>query len=241
MDDPDPGVSMQPMPESSPSPNAALARYAEQFADTWREDSPVSSVRFVVLDSETTGLNPERDRLISIGAVAVVNGEILLEDSYEALLKVDFNTSSVTVHGITRDEGRAGMDEPEALLEFLGYLKDGVIVGHHIGHDVATFNAGYRRHFGFELRNRFLDTMDLTLHLEQDGAFPKRAPITNFSLDALCELFGVIPHDRHTAPGDAFITAQIFLRLLRLAARMGRTELAEISQPFHPAEQSPRP
>ena len=59
--------------------------------------------------------------------------------------------------------------------------------------------------------------MDLTLHLERDGAFAGRPPIRRFTLDALCELFGVIPHDRHTATGDAFITAQVFLRLLRLA------------------------
>ena len=40
------------------------------------------------------------------------------------------------------------------------------------------------------------------------------------------------PHDRHTASGDAFLTAQVFLRLLRLAARHGRTTLARISEPF---------
>ena len=74
--------------------------------------------------------------------------------------------------------------------------------------------------------------MDLTLHLERDGAFAGRPPIRHFTLDALCEMFGVIPHDRHTASGDAFITAQVFLRLVRLAARCGRGTLAGISEPF---------
>ena len=64
--------------------------------------------------------------------------------------------------------------------------------------------------------------MDLTLPLERDGAFAGRPAIRHFTLDALCELFGVIPHDRHTAGGDAFITAQVFLRLLRLATRFLR-------------------
>jgi len=51
-------------------------------------------------------------------------------------------------------------------------------------------------------------------------------------------MFGVVPHDRHTASGDAFITAQVFLRLLKLAARHGRTRLDAISQPFvDPTEQ----
>jgi DNA polymerase-3 subunit epsilon len=189
-------------------------------------------VRFVVLDSETTGLNPKTDRIVTIGAIAVRDGDILLEDGFEALVKVDENTSAVAVHGVTRDESRSGMEEPEALERFLTYLGDGVIVGHHINHDIEAFNAGYERHWGFRLLNRSLDTMDLTLHLETDGAFSGRPRIRRFTLDALCELFGVIPHDRHTASGDAFITAQVFLQLLRLASKHGRRTLDRISAPF---------
>lgn len=210
-----------------------LDRYRTCFASTWTGETPIERVRFVVLDSETTGLNPRTDRLITIGAVAVQAGEIVIEDSFEALLKIAENTSAVTVHGVTRDESARGMEEPDALEAFLSYLRDGVIVGHHIGHDVGTFDAGYERHWGFHLSNRSLDTMDLTLHLEQDGAFEGRPPIRQFTLDALCALFGVIPHDRHTASGDAFITAQIFLRLVHLASKHGRTTLGRLSEPFH--------
>jgi len=209
-----------------------IARYQQLFESTWADDTPIEQVRFVVLDSETTGLNPRTDRIVTIGAVAVHADEILIEDSFAALLKVGHNTSAVAVHGVTRDESRGGVDEAEALERFLDYVRDGVIVGHHIGHDVGTFDAGYERHWAARLLNRSLDTMDLTLHLERDGAFAGRPPIRQFTLDALCEMFGVVPHDRHTANGDAFITAQVFLRLLKLAARHGRTRLGDISQPF---------
>jgi len=196
----------------------------------------VKLVRFVVLDSETTGLNPLKDRLITIGAVSVMDGEIVLEDVFDALIEIGYNSEAVTVHGITRQESLDGMTEPDALQAFLEYLGDGVIVGHHIGHDIATLNAGYERHWGFALKNFSLDTMDLTLHLEDDGGFQSRPPITEYSLDGLCSLFGVIPHDRHTAAGDAFITAQVFLRLLRLAARHGRTTLGSLMAPYQRAE-----
>ena len=209
-----------------------IRRYRKCFEETWNDETPIDRVRFVVLDSETTGLDPATDRLITIGAVAVHDGDIVLEDSFEALLAVAHNTSAVTVHGVTRDESRGGLDEPDALERFLDYLRDGVIVGHHIGHDVGTFDAGYERHWGFRLSNRSLDTMDLTLHLERGGAFSGRPPIRHFTLDALCDMFGVIPHDRHTASGDAFMTAQVFLRLLRLAPRYGRPTLGTLSQPF---------
>jgi DNA polymerase-3 subunit epsilon len=209
-----------------------LHRYRARFAQTWADDAPLDRVRFVALDSETTGLNPAVDRLITIGAVAVIDGDIVLGDSFAALLKMERNTDAVTVHGVTRDESRQGVDEAQALERFLDYLGDGVIVGHHIGHDIATFDAAYGRHWGARLANRSLDTMDLTLHLERDGAFAGRPAIRHFTLDALCDLFGVIPHDRHTAGGDAFITAQVFLRLVRLASRFGRGTLARISEPF---------
>ena len=151
-----------------------IARYREQFEATWADDTPVDQIRFAVLDSETTGLDPRQDRLITIGTVAVCAGEIRLDDSFDALLRVDENTSAVTVHGVTRDESRSGIEEPEALERFLDYVRDGVIVGHHIGHDIATFDAAYERHWGMRLLNRSIDTMDLTLHLEQDGAFAGR-------------------------------------------------------------------
>src|SRR5688572_10901324 len=154
-----------------------LERYHRCFETTWQDDTPIDRVRFVVLDSETTGLDPRTDRLITIGAVAVRAGEILLDDSFDALIRVEENTSAVAVHGVTRDESRAGIEEPEALERFLDYVRDGVIVGHHIGHDIATFDAGYERHWGTRLLNHSMDTMDLTLHLEQDGAFAGRPPI----------------------------------------------------------------
>lgn len=212
--------------------DARADRHRARCAAAWSDETPIDRVRFVALDSETTGLNPRVDRIITIGAVAVQGGDILLADSFEALLEVARNTAAVTVHGITRDGSRGGLEEAAALERFLDYLGDGVIVGHHVGHDIAALNAGYERHWGFKLRNRSLDTMDLTLHLERSGAFADRPPIRQFTLDALCDLFGVIPHDRHTAGGDAFITAQVFLRLLRMAARHGRDRLGALCEPF---------
>jgi DNA polymerase-3 subunit epsilon len=211
---------------------AFISRYRNCFERTWGDGTPVDQVRFVVLDSETTGLNPATDRIITIGAVAVIAGEIRLDDGFAALVKIAKNTSAVTVHGVTRDQALEGVDEAVALERFLDYLGDGVIVGHHIGHDIATLDVALERHWGIRIANRSLDTMDLTLHLEKDGAFSGRPPIKQFTLDALCGMFGVIPHDRHTATGDAFITAQVFLRLLRLASKFGRGTLGRVAEPF---------
>jgi DNA polymerase-3 subunit epsilon len=211
-----------------------LPAYLAHFEKTWTPETPIEQVRFVVLDSETTGLDTRRDKIITIGAVAVIDGEILLEDAYEAMCKLDYNRASVTIHGITRDETKDAMDEAEALSEFLDYLKDGVIVGHHIGHDIQALNVAYERHANFELKNQSLDTMDLALHCHDAGAFAGREMSRGFDLDGLCDMFGIPTHDRHTAGGDAFITAQVFLRLLRAARRAGLTTLPQLTRPYVP-------
>ena len=208
-------------------------RYADSFTHSaFSPETPAEEIRFVVLDTETTGLDPRRDRIITIGAVAVRGGEIHLDDSFEVMLQVAYNNSSVTVHGITRDEAAEAYSEPEALGLFVDYLRDGVIVGHHIGHDIQAINCACERHFGFTLRNTSLDTMDLALHLDDDGAFAGRPMASGFSLDGLCEMFGIAAHDRHTAGGDAFLTAQVFQRLVRAARGVGRTTLAQLSVPY---------
>ena len=209
-----------------------VERYLEKFSDTWPDDVPVEIVRFVVLDTETTGLDPRRDRIITIGAVAVYGSEIYLDDSFEAMLRIAYNNASVTVHGITRDEASEGMPEPEAVEQFLDYLKDGVIVGHHIGHDIEALNCACDRHFGMTLKNRSLDTMDLTLHLKDAGAFEGRAMPEGFSLDSLCDMFRIVAHDRHTAGGDAFLTAQVLLCLLRAARGTKRSTLGALCEPY---------
>ena len=207
---------------------SALSAYRAAFTGTWPDAVASEDVRFVVLDCETTGLDPKRDRIVSIGAVALTGGEIDLGDTYEALLRVLHNTAATVVHGITRDETREGISEDEALAGLLDYLRDGVIVGHHIGHDLAMVDAALARHQAPGLLHRHLDTGELTLLLEQDGAFAGQPPLTDLSLDGLCRHFDIAPYDRHTAPGDAFLTAQILLRLLRLAARNGRGTLSAL-------------
>jgi DNA polymerase III subunit epsilon len=217
------------MTEPSTQPLAeALAAYGAAFADTWPDTAAPTAVRLVVLDCESTGLDPRRDRIISIGAVGVTGGEIDLSDTFEALLRVLHNTAATLVHGITRDETRAGVGEPEALAGLLGYLQDGVIVGHHIGHDLAMIDAALARHGAPKLKNRHIDTGKLVLLLEADGAFAGQPPLDDLSLDGLCARFDITPYDRHTAPGDAFLTAQVLLRLLRLAARHGRDSVAAL-------------
>lgn len=177
--------------------------------------------RFVCIDSETTGLDVYKDRLISLAGIGTNQGEICLWDQFYALMPVAFNTSAVTIHGITRSEAANGIDEPVAIAGFLNWLRDGVIVGHHVQHDVTMLNIACQRHFGIRLTNLVVDTLDMFHAIVAAGGFPRQEIPTGRSLDALCDFFHFIPHDRHTADGDAFLVALILARLLKEAGRIG--------------------
>lgn len=208
--------------------------YAAHFEPTWDEALGWENARFVVLDTESTGLDPKRDRIVSIGAVGMMGFELLLEDTFDVFMPVSHNTASVTLHGITREYSARGVPEEPALRAFLDYLRDGVIVGHHIRHDIAILDTAISAHFGFELRNMCVDTMDLTLRLADIGLIERDRACENYSLDELARLFRVRPADRHTAAGDAFITGQIFLKLLRLAKRAGLLRLGQLTEAYAP-------
>jgi DNA polymerase-3 subunit epsilon len=210
---------------------------AQQFLSFFTETSITAGsewrhARFIVLDTEMTGLDCRVDRLVSIGAIACVGMELTLDDAFEAFIRISHNTSAVHIHGITRELAESeGLPEATVLERFLPYLRDGVIVGHHVDDDLTMLELACRRCFGLErIPNFRIDTMHLAFALEQAGLLerPPSDAEPNYSLDGLCQRFGIAPHDRHTAMGDAFLTGQLFLRLLRRAARGGQLTLERL-------------
>jgi DNA polymerase-3 subunit epsilon len=184
--------------------------------------------RFVSVDSESTGLNPQKDRIISLAGVALESGDICLWDQFSVMMPVSHNTASVTIHGITRQESVDGIEESAALDAFLRWLGDGVIAGHHIQHDLMMLNRALVGHYAVELKNVVIDTMEIYLKLREFGAFESLCDPRGFALDGLLEVFGITPHDRHTASGDAYLTALLLQRLLKEAGRRGLWNLEDL-------------
>jgi DNA polymerase III subunit epsilon len=202
-------------------------RFLKACRDSVPPTTPIDEARFVVLDCELTGLDPLRAQLVSVGAVAVLAGEIVLSDSFDQLVRISHNTSAVTVHGVTREQSQAGRRVEDVFEDLLDYLGPAVIVGHHIAFDLAALNGVGEKLFDLRLPNPSIDTMRLAIALERAGAL-EAEPNSDFSLDGLLRRFGIEPHDRHTAAGDAFLTAQVFQRLLARAQRLGRSTLGEL-------------
>ena len=190
---------------------------------------PINKCRFVVLDTETTGLDPKTDRILSIGAVAVTNYSANVADSFETLVKQEKqNAESIAVHEITPGVS-AQADLPKNVLEqFLNYVKGSVIIGHYVEFDYKILSESCKRQLGFNLENQQYDTMNLLRRTDNHFTHSNLNKPSDFALDNVCERFNIPISDRHTAMGDAMATALLFARQLKKLENRGVKTVSEL-------------
>ena len=175
-----------------------------------KHNNEILGRRFVVFDTETTGLDVSKDRILSIGAIAVKNAKIDVGDSLELYLQQElFKADTVPIHGLLKEGNSVKISEEEAIVSFLDYIKDSILVAHHVGFDVGMVNAVLTRMGMPKLKNKVLDTGVLYKKTEFCENKEKR-----YSLDHLCNQFNLKKHDRHTASGDSFLTALVFMKII---------------------------
>jgi len=181
-----------------------------------KKASPLSEdTNFVVLDTETTGFDFELDRIISIGAICIQKLEIAIASSFEIYIKQErFNAATVEFHGIIKNEKIETLTEVEALEQFLEYIGNAVLVAHHANFDVTMINMALKRNGLPKLKNKVLDTVYLysATRIKSNLLDKKKM----YSLDEIAENYDIDVSDRHTAAGDAFITALLFLKILNI-------------------------
>ncbi|MBU2904356.1 MULTISPECIES: 3'-5' exonuclease [Arenibacter] len=187
----------------------------------------LSQVRFVVLDTETTGFDYLNDRILCIGALSLVDKNIALNQSLELFLKQDhYNAETAKIHGILKNGGASCINESVAMEELLGFLKNAVIVAHHAIFDITMINRALERNGLPRLKNKVLDTSHLYKKtLLNSNVFKKKE---HYSLDELAEKFDISKKDRHTALGDAYITAIAFLKIRSRLKGKGQLRLKDL-------------
>ncbi len=178
------------------------------------ENITIEETRFVVLDTETTGFDYENDRILCIGALILQNGIINVQESFEVYLEQDhYDKSTAQIHGILKDLLIKRPTELEALQQFLDFLGDSIIIAHHTIFDVTMINKALERNGLPQLTNKTLDTAYLYKRtLIQSHLFERK---DHYTLDDLADKFDISKKDRHTALGDAYITAIAFLKIVK--------------------------
>lgn len=170
--------------------------------------TPLSAIRAVALDTETTGLDVKRARLIEVGAVHVDGDQIDRTNAFQSLVACaePIPASATAVHGLDAMalEGAPGF---ATLLPGLEAFLDGrVIIGHTIGFDIALLEQEAGR-----IGTSFRATAALDIRLLAQIVAPR---LPSYSLDALAVWLNVVIEERHRALGDAMAAARVFVALV---------------------------
>jgi DNA polymerase-3 subunit epsilon len=178
-----------------------------EFWKTYLSKFDKKSTRFVVLSTETSGLNPVKDVILSIGSFAVIDDSIVIGDSFEAvLLQYKFLHDNGLSNEFLVESKMKKLGEAEAIKLLIEYIGNSTLVGHHIDFDVEMINAALERLDCGRLKNEALDVdiMHRKLHDINDK---------QFSLDELCTVYNIPKSDRNSSAEDAYKTSLLFLKL----------------------------
>lgn len=174
-------------------------------------DTPLREARFIILDTETSGLNPHKDRLLSIAAVAVEHGCVHLSDIFDCVLQqcAPSANENIVIHGISGSEQLDGEPPVSALLRFLEFAHKHPLVAFRADFDRRFIDAALQQHLGCASAGPWLDLADL-----MPALFPDEGAT---QLDDWLLRFGITPARRHSALGDAAACAELMLIALTQA------------------------
>ena len=176
-------------------------------------DTSLRKQRWVVVDLETSGLNLNRDQVLSIGAMVIEDGAIDLGQAFErTLLRVNNPLNpSVLLHGLGPSAIAAGCDPADALLDFMTFVGDSPLLAFHAPFDQHMLGRALKDSLGYRLQHPFMDVAALA---------PMLCPQVNVreaGLDYWINHFNLQVDDLHNASADALATAELALILFSRA------------------------
>ena len=186
------------------------------------------NVSFAVVDFETTGLNPETDRIVQLAAV-IVNGEGHIVDSFDTIVKpespAEYQHGAEHIHGISAEQVSSGMPLRQALEQLWSISAGNVFTAHNASFDLGFLHAESER-VGIEGQVEIhIDTLELSRRTAGTDTTRRH------NLFALCEHYGIERDQVHDAKSDATATAQLLMHLIK---ELGVKTPDQVSELFAP-------
>lgn len=164
------------------------------------------SNRFVVVSTETTGLNADKDVILSFGCVGITDNSIIVSDCFEAvLLQYKFLHDNDMSNEFIIESTQPKLGEREAVQAFVDYIGNAVLVGHRIHFDVEMINSVLEKMECGKLKNEAIDIEIMHQKLQETEK--------SFSIDQLAALYKIPADDRHSAAEEAYNVGLLFLKL----------------------------
>ncbi len=180
------------------------------YLEHFEKEVPNTPTRYVIFDCERTGLDWKQDVILSIGCVGVTNDQIEIGDFLEVFIKQENRIQqNEAVEKLFKADSTEAVTEAEAMMHFLGHIKNATLIGHNTNLDIEMMNQALKRMNLGKIKNNVLD---INVMYQRFKNLPEDQ---HHTLDELCDLFKVKKSHRHTASNDAYITALLFLKLKR--------------------------
>lgn len=189
--------------------------FAQSESSRTLDERPLAELSCTVFDTETTGLNPSQgDEILQIGATRIVAGKLRRQECFEQLVdpQRDIPAAGIPIHGIQPEMVKGQPTIDAVLPAFHAFAQDTVLVGHNAAFDMRFLQLKEQR-TGVRFEQPVLDTLLLAA-----VAQPSQE---SHGLEAIAERLGVTVMGRHTALGDAMVTAEVFLKLIPLLQAQG--------------------
>ena len=182
---------------------------------------PLHQQRWVVLDLETSGLNTNRDLVLSIGAIVIEDGAIDFGQQFECTLQRDAQPTndSVLIHGLGPSAIAAGVAPVDGLLACMEFIGASPVLAFHAPFDQRMLSRALNDSLGYKLQHLFIDLADVAPLLYPDAGIRKGG------LDDWVRYCGLHVQERHNASADALVTAELALILFSQARRQGYAQL----------------
>jgi DNA polymerase III, alpha subunit (gram-positive type) len=167
---------------------------------------------YVAFDTETTGLNPKVDDILSIAAVKIKDNKILLNEKFNVIVKPDreINEDAIKIHGLRKKDLESGIPIEEAVDRFVHFIGSRPLVGYYLEFDVAMINKYFKKLSGTTLPNKQIEVSALYYDYKI-GLIPQG--FVDLRFDSILKDLDIPTFGKHDALNDAIMTALIFLKL----------------------------
>lgn len=195
-----------------------------------RPSTLLNNIEFTIIDTETTGLDPRKDRIISFASIRISDMKIIVKNSLDLIIQNQTNILDVSrhIHEITDADKSYGINEENAVEKILDFIGNSIITGIHIVFDLKLLNRMLRRCTGGRILNRTLDIGKLARRLENP---PYRwHSVERYDLKNLSERYQIPLEGHHTAPGDTYTMALLFLKLISKLDKRGITTWKDLNK-----------